>query len=220
MGIGIGNRERLRFEISQDTKPSHKDKTMTRYFHQRLGKGFLAGLSVGLLIGIGMLIGATVTSLVTQIQYPLPEFPVEATASTRCDTFAAATAPIDDRIEGLFTLDFITGQLQCAVMYVTGPRARSFGAVYQYNVMADLGVENTTKPNFLLVTGFSNLMRGRGDGPSPPASCVVYVIDANTGNFAAYGVPWNPGIVSRGTAQGGSLQRLATGTARMAAIRE
>ena len=190
-------------------------------FSPRLG--FVAGLGIGLLVGVGMLLGSLVRRLPhlpADYHHEL-EIPIEATASLRNEMMAVATGPIDDRVEGLFTLDFLTGQLQCAVLYTHGPRQNTFGAVFQSNVVADLDIESTKKPNYLLITGYAQLVRGRGTaGSLQPASCVAYVVDGNTGNFAAYGLPWNSNQVSRGATQATPLRLLDTGTARMAAIRE
>ena len=107
------------------------------------------------------------------------------------------------------------------VLYTTGPQQGKFGAVYESSVFEDLNIEGTKKPNYLLLTGFAQMNRGRGgSGALQPASCVAYVIDGNTGNFAVYGVPWNPNLVARGTPQGGTLKLLDIGTARMEQIRE
>lgn len=183
---------------------------------------FVAGLVVGLLVGIGLFAGFLVGQVWQRPEYTLGwEIPVSATASVASNTVAAATGPIDDRVEGLFTLDSLSGRLQCAILYTHGPRQNKFGAVYQSSVFEDLNIEGTKKPNYLLLTGFAELTRGRGAaGTIRPASCVAYVVDGNTGNFAVYGVPWSPNMVSRGTPQGGPLPLLDIGTARMEEIRE
>ena len=183
--------------------------------HQRSSAA--AGLAVGLLFGVGVLVGNLTAKIQHDQSFPVLEIPVEATAAVRSDTIAAATGLIDDDIEGLFTLDFLTGELQCAVLYLNRP---NFGAIYRANAAVDLEITGTKKPNYLLLTGFANFRGGRGVGGVRPGSCITYVIDANSGNFVAYGTPWNSMKASRGTLQGGELLKLATGTARMAPIRE
>ena len=69
------------------------------------------------------------------------------------------------------------------------PRSRKFAARFSINVTALLGADPDKKPRYLMTTGAANF---RGGGPVRPAASVVYVVDANTGNFAAYQVPWNP----------------------------
>lgn len=184
---------------------------------------FMAGLVVGLVFGIGLLVGFLGGQIGQQSEWTLGswEIPVSATASVSSNTIAAATGPIDDRVEGLFTLDSLSGRLQCAILYTHGPRQNRFGAVYEANVFEDMSVDGAKKPNYLLLTGFAQLTRGRGNsGNMQPATCVAYVVDGNTGKFAVYGVPWSPSLVSRGTTQGGALKLLDIGKARMEDIRE
>ena len=198
-----------------------KEQSVNHRLPGRRGTFFVAGFVVGLMVGSGLLAGFLVGQAWQRPEYTLGswEIPVSATASVASNTVAAATGPIDDRVEGLFTLDSLSGRLQCAVLYTHGPRQNKFGACYQSNVFEDLNIEGTKKPNYLLLTGFAELTRGRGT-TGKPASCVAYVVDGNTGNFAVYGVPWSPNMVSRGTPQGGVLPLLDIGTARMEEIRE
>jgi sulfur carrier protein len=57
-------------------------------------------------------------------------------------------------------------------------------------VVRDLGIEQGKKPNYAMVTGTVVFQRGTA-ARAVPALCAVYVADANTGNFAAYGLPWD-----------------------------
>lgn len=177
--------------------------------------GFATGVLVGLAVvtTMGLVFGRNESRLI------VPEIPLHAAASYASENMAAATGLIDDQVEGLFTLDFITGELSCAVMALRGGRTAKIGAVYRQNVVADLGIERTKKPKYLLVTGLANFV-GRG-GNTRLASSVAYVIDANTGGFAAYGVPWNTSAAARGGQQMAPMVLLDKGTVRtMAAIRE
>ena len=78
------------------------------------------GLAMGLLVGVGMFAGALV---VTGLHRPLArgpmEFPLYASASHGGDGFAMATGNIDEDVDGLYTLDFLTGDLMC---WVFNPR--------------------------------------------------------------------------------------------------
>jgi len=179
------------------------------------------GLVVSLTLMVGLLAGWMAGQTWQRPEFTLRgEIPVLASASVASNTVAAATGPIDDRVEGLFTLDSLSGRLRCAVLYTHGPQQNKFGAVFESSVAADLNIEGTKKPNYLLLTGFAQLTRGRGGGSIQPGNCVAYVVDGNTGNFAVYGVPWSPNMVARGTPQGGRLELLDIGTARMEQIRE
>jgi len=177
---------------------------------------WLSGLGTGLLVGIGMMIGAVVISRQTAptIEAPLGlPAQLQASATSSASTFAIATGLISDS-EGLFLLDFLTGDLQCLVLYKNG----LWGARYIANVFQDLEIQATKKPNFLMVTGVTEFVRGAGGGQ--PGSCVVYVVDSTTGSFAAYGIPWNRQQEATGTVQGGNLIVLQKGRARNLQIRD
>jgi len=86
--------------------------------------------------------------------------------------------------------------------------------VFKYNVLQDLGVQQGKKPNYVMVTGNANFQ-------VPGTSmCAVYVADANTGNFAAYMLPWNRTQARSGAPQSGPFVLLDVGKARQIEIRE
>ena len=66
------------------------------------------------------------------------------------------------------------------------------------------------------------------DGTQPfllglPTWCIsiAYVVDANTGKFAAFGIPWNPTLAAQGrTPQQDAMRVLDVGNARSIAIQE
>ncbi len=128
---------------------------------------------------------------------PLPQLMASAAAAS--DTMAVATGPIGKDAEGIFFLDFITGDLQCLVYY---PRAGGFGAHYFGNVLPHLGGSGKNS-KYLMVTGQA-IVSGSTGGARPGAS-LVYVTDTTTGMFAAYAVPWDQTAESSGRIQAGSL---------------
>lgn len=152
-------------------------------------KGWLivaAGTVAVLLFTGGLFLGAqsgsTSQSKFPGIDLPFPETLLNATATNSAENFAIATGKIDDYGEGLFMLDALTGDLQCVVI---NSRTAKFTSFYKANVLQDMQIQGK-KPKFLLVTGYMNFRTG---GTSRPAQSVVYVVDANTGRYAAYGVP-------------------------------
>jgi hypothetical protein len=175
---------------------------------------------MGLLVGIGMMIGAVhAVSGPGSNQLLLPETLLHAEAATGCDTMAVATGAVGDDSEGLYTLDFITGELNCFVMYTQGGSAKQWGGTFKTSVIPALGaVEKGKSPNYLLVTGRADF-RGTSAQQRPGYS-IAYVVDTNTGNFAAYGVLWNKAYAASGNPQTGELLLLNKGTARSVAIRE
>lgn len=191
---------------------------MFRWHKKRSRWAFVGGLSVGLLVGIGMLAGALVSRRAPQV----PEFPLDArlhaTATHGGGTFAMCTGPIYEGIEGVFFLDFLTGEVQCWV-----PNARSglLGGVYRHNVLLDLGVEqgSNVKPSYVMVTGGFALRTGF-QGNVRPAECVLYVADVNTGAWVAYMIPWDRTAANFGAMQAGKLLKVGGGKARELAIRD
>jgi hypothetical protein len=147
----------------------------------------------------------------------LPSSQLHATGTAIGDTFAMATGPIDDEVDGVYILDFLTGDLQCVVLNY---RSGRFNAAFKTNVMQDLGLVNDAakRPKYLLTTGLVNFPRGAT--AARPGNSIVYVLDATTGNFAAYGIPWRRELAATGRAQVAGLQLLDVGRARTAALRE
>ncbi|GIW91212.1 MAG: hypothetical protein KatS3mg109_1659 [Pirellulaceae bacterium] len=134
---------------------------------------------------------------------------LQATATHGGQSMALATGRIEDG-EGLFILDYLTGDLHCFVIYPRfGP---NFLAHFQTNVIQVLGVQPGKKPDYLMVTGEMDFRQGAG--LNRPAGTVVYVADANTGKFAAFGIPWNRQAANVGQPQQGPLVLLSAGQAR------
>ena len=172
---------------------------------------FAAGTAVGLLVGVGMLIGALASRgpAISKSLLSLPETALHAAATDSSENFAVATGEIDENAEGIFFLDSLTGDLQCAVINY---RLAKFTSFFRTNVLKDLAIEDK-KPKFLLVTG---VVQFRTGGTTRPARCVAYVVDATTGRYAAYGLPWS----NQNRPQNGALALLDVQDSRTASIRE
>jgi len=129
-----------------------------------------------------------------------------------------ATGPISDGVEGLFLLDFLSGEVQC---WVPNPRTGQLGGLYKHNVLVDLGMEagSATKPSFVMVTGAFNIRTGFG-GTMRPAECLLYVGDVNSGAWVAYGIPWDRTVANFGAMQAGKFVKYGQGKARELAIRD
>ncbi len=177
----------------------------------------LAGLAMGLLIGVGMMVGTLVAvRSAPSAGLTLPETLLHATASHSGKSMAMATGLVDEEVEGLFILDYLTGDLQC---YIINPRyPTQWSGLYKYNVLRDLGAEQGKEPNYVMVTGQTQFVRGTS--AATPALCVVYVMDANSGNFAAYGLGWNRTAFRSPQVQTGTLTLLQAGKARTLEIRQ
>lgn len=124
-----------------------------------------------------------------------------AAAAAVEDSFAVCTTPVGDGMEGLFMLDFETGDVSGGVL---NQNTAKFTVGYRYNVLKDLGFKagKVKNPKFLLVPGQVNLM---GPQANKLAQSVLYVTDVSTGVTAAYGVPWT---TSAATAAGAGVNPL------------
>ena len=160
--------------------------------------GWPAGLAIGLAAGL-MLSGLW------------PHTPLHAVATDRKDTFAIATGFVDEGIEAVYYLDFLTGSLRAGVLSQKLP---VFQAMYETNVNADLQrtiayLNNSRRgapagaelqlpatPNYIMVTGM-NQMPGTS-GPRRASLSTLYVAETNTGVVLAYVIPWSRGAHSAG----------------------
>lgn len=191
---------------------------MTRSLLHRSKWMFASGLAVGLLVGVGMMVGALSARWFdsNDVAHPFAEMKLHAMATNSGDTFSMCTGPVADGMEGVFFLDYLTGDLQCMV-----PNARTgrVGGAYKYNVMADLNIEAGAekKPQFLMVTGMA-AFRTQGGDPRP-ADCILYVADAASGSWVAYSLPWSRALAATGAPQGGTLLKIGGGKARELQLR-
>ncbi|RCS40757.1 hypothetical protein DTL42_25685 [Bremerella cremea] len=172
---------------------------------------WLASFGVGSVMTAFAILGMTVGF---NWQSPAREIPINASTAASSETMCAATGRIDEEMEGLFTLDCLTGDLQCAII---NSQTAKFAGLFRANVLNDLGLDATKKPSYLLLTGNASFRATTGN--SRPADCVAYVVDASTGRFVAYGIAWNRNISARGGQQSGVLMPLDKGTARNVQIR-
>jgi hypothetical protein len=131
----------------------------------------------------GVLAGAVLAGL-------LPHAPLHAVATDRQENFAIATGHLDQGIEAVFYLDFLTGELKGTVI---SPQTGKFFGIYHTNILQDLGVDVTKNPKYVMCTGDLQLRRfGAGAGPAAqPAECAVYIADSTTGKCICYAMPWN-----------------------------
>lgn len=117
---------------------------------------------------------------------PLPR--AQAMSSLADGSFAVCTAAVDMNTEGVFILDFETGDLNGGVL---NPNTAKFTSTFRYNVLKDLGFKpgQVKEPRFLLVPGRQAFS---GNAGNRMGQSVLYVTDASTGVTVAYGIPWNP----------------------------
>jgi hypothetical protein len=143
-----------------------------------------------------------------------PSVPLHASATQGLDKFAIATGLVDDEVEALYFLDFLTGDLRAAVI---DQKTGKFNAFFTRNIAADFG-EAGRNARYLVVTGTANMPRGRANFQF--AKSIVYVAEANTGQVAAYTIPWNSSFQAAGKPQQGEFQPLDVAQFRTAFVRD
>lgn len=139
---------------------------------------------------------------------------IEGVATDRAETFAMATGPLDSDFEAVYMLDFLTGELVGAVV---GKNQRAFTARFTANVMADMGIDPSANPKFLMVTGMANIRRGGGQ--LQPSASLIYVAEITTGRIAAYAIPWAPQLHNAGKPMNSPMVLIAVAPFRMQAGR-
>jgi hypothetical protein len=166
-------------------------------------------LAIGMMLGLAISGGVAAGVWFGQRSPTMSNLPgmadlhLKAMASHGSDTFAIATGPIDDDVEGLFTLDFLTGDLNC---YVINPRNAAIGGWFSANVANVLKVEKGKKPSYLIATG--NIQVVGTAGGQRPAGCLCYVVDANTGDACAFTFPWVKAATNVGAQQSSPMRPL------------
>ena len=145
-----------------------------------------------------------------------PHTPLHATATDRFGNFAIATGEVDDGVEAIYFLDFLTGELRAAVL--SKQRPPQFNSFYQRNIAADMGVVPGSNPRYLMVTGQVDIRRGAAR--MSPSSAVIYVAEITSGQVAAYGIPWNADRHASGQIFKGEILPIAMTRFRTAAVRD
>jgi len=116
--------------------------------------------------------------------------PTYANTGDRDTQFSMATIPvgtsaagINDPMDGVLILDFLTGQLKGAVL---NRQSGQFVSFYSRDLAKDFDVGNAD-PHYCMVTGYAQLPSAQG---ATMASGVVYIGELNSGKVIAYGFPW------------------------------
>jgi len=175
--------------------------------------GVAIGLAIGGALACGFMLGRRTTEAAGAPA--LGGLRLQAMASHGSDSFAIATGPVDEEVEGLYTLDFLTGDLQC---FVINPRTLKVGGWFKINVAKELPPEGSKKPHYLLATG--RFVAPAGANNQRPAGCICYVVDANSGNVVAYTFPWNRSALNQGETQATEMRSLGKWKSRSVNLRD
>lgn len=146
---------------------------------------------------------------------PWEELALKAAATHGSDGLVMASGPVADEADGVFFIDPLTGNLRGAVMNVRA-KPPKFTAYFHRNVLADLNIRQGEDklPRFLLVIGKATFPGNTSGGG------IVYVANATTGRFAAYGIPFVRDAYVRGVKRADPLILLDAGQARVAQEQE
>ncbi len=177
---------------------------------------WLLGLGCGLLVGVGMMVGALVavnwggsSRTVQQPAFPIPSNILHAATADSGKSMAIATAQVYEDAEGLFLLDFLTGDLHCWVINRLNPRTHI--GLFKSNVTEALGIEKGKAADYILATARYSPV----GGAAGPADCICYVADCNSGKVAAYSLLFDRTNARRGREpQIGELSLLSVAPAR------
>ena len=172
-----------------------------RSWYQNGPACLVAGIVIGMVVGLN-------------IQGLWPSIPLHASATHGIDKFAIATGLVDDSVEALYFLDFLTGDLRAAVI---NQKTGIFNSFFTRNIAADFGGAGRNS-GYLLVTGFADIPRGTANFQF--AKSIVYIAEATSGIIAAYTIQWNPALLVRGAPQTGSFALLDIRPFRTTAIRD
>lgn len=140
---------------------------------RRIGNNHLAWLVSGLIGGI-LLAGIW------------PTQPTFATATDRLEQFGIATGFVDEGLEGVYVLDFVTGQLQALVIH---RQLQKFAARYVRNVSGDFGLTLEDNPQYVMVTGNADLRQSARRGQYATRG-VLYVAELQSGQICVYTFPY------------------------------
>lgn len=140
---------------------------------------------------------------------------VDATATQGQDNFSIATGLIGSGMEGLYFLDYLTGDLRAVVL---NQRTARFSGFFDYNIQNDFNLTGSKNPKFLMVTGVVDVPRGRG--PTQIGSSAIYIAEATTGQVNAYAIEWSSTLYAAGKTQKGTFTLLDGAQLRTTFVRD
>jgi hypothetical protein len=157
-------------------------------------------------LALGLMAGLLASGL-------MPYAPLHAVGNATGDTFAIATGPMDEEVEAIFFLDFLTGDLRAAAL---NPRLGRFNAFFQFNVLQAMQIDVSKNPKFSMITGMLGIRRGASAGWG---QSVVYVAESTTGRVGAFATPWDRSAANANKPMNGALRLLDIAPFRTAAVR-
>ncbi len=188
---------------------------MLNIMKKNIPVGWLFALMVGLFVG-QFFASSWSPSAKTEKDSWLKQIPVHAMATQGQENFVIASGYVGDGIEGIYFLDFLTGDLKATVI---NERAGGFSSFFDYNISDDFNLAQVRNPKYLMVTGQANDLTTSGVG-GQMANSVLYVVEASTGQLVAYGLPWSRSMHTAGKIQRGTFIPLARANLRTQFVRD
>lgn len=186
-------------------------KTLKQVMYLGVGSGVLLGAMLAVGFAAGWISHAK-TDVASGIDETFAqEMLLKAASASGGKSMAMATGRIDGDIEGLFVLDYTSGNLFC---WVIDRRGGGFLGQFQTNVRAEFGpLEQGRTPEYVMVTGNVNVSGG-ATAQGNAAQTICYVADANSGAVVGYSMVWNRTLQQASRPQQGSLVKVAQAFSR------
>lgn len=159
----------------------------------------------GWMLATGVIIGLVLGGLV-------PPMPLHGSTAATVEGFSICTAELEPGYEGIYYLDYQTGDLSAAFIH---PRTYKFTNLYKYNILKDFADAKT--PKFMMISGSSPMIYTQNLRPS---NGIVYVVEVTSGIVCAYAAPYLTNRESNPAATNGELKLVDKGKFRSQAIRE
>jgi len=138
----------------------------------------VAWLAGGLILGLA-------------IAYFCPHEPTYANTADRDTQFSMVTIPvgvsaagINDPMDAVFILDFLTGQLKGAAL---NRQIGRFASFYFRDLSKDFEVDGDADPHYCMVSGYSQMPNQNNVSM---ASGMLFVGELTSGKVAGYSFPW------------------------------
>jgi hypothetical protein len=128
------------------------------------------------MLAAGVIIGLVLGGLV-------PPMPLHGSTAASVEGFSVCTAELEPGQEGIYYLDYQTGDLAAAFLH---PRTGKFTNFYKHNILKDFAEAKT--PKFMLVSSSTPTIFPQGN--IRPSTGIVYVVEVTSGIACAYAAPY------------------------------
>ncbi len=127
-------------------------------------------------LATGVIIGLVLGGLV-------PPMPLHGSTAATVEGFSVVTAELEPGQEGIYYLDYQTGDLAAAFLH---PRTGKFINLYKHNILKDFADAKT--PKFMMVSSSTPMIFPQGN--IRPSVGIVYIVEVTSGLACAYTAPY------------------------------